>query len=212
MALGRITPPRSNNPKSLLALHEAGVISQFRSHLYRAQGRSEEKSGLHRRRQVEAAILPLCVPLIQAIGHRMAYDSAIEASVDPTLVDIYLASAILSDPTWYLETGDPSIHLPRSEQLEMQLAACTKGVARLEEWLEKLEVEPYVLAPIVSEEKWNSYERTLETFGRSQDPEVESSDGPYAEGLDLDTVMEGFRPTTTHSLRFHQPVSMAAKL
>ena len=141
----------------------------------------------------------------------MAYDSAIEASVDPTLVDIYLSSVILSDPAWYLETGDPSIRLSRSEQLEMQVAACTKGVARLEEWLDRLEVEPYILAPIVSEEKWDAYERTLETFGRSQDSEIESSDGPYAGELDIDTVMEGFQPAT-YSLRFHQSALMAAKL
>ena len=118
-------------------------------------------------RQTEAAILPLCVPLMQAVGHRMAYDAATEASVDPTLIDIYLSSAILSDPAWYSETDDPEVHLSSSEQLEMQLNACTKGVARLEEWLEKLDVEPYVLAPITSEEKWAAYEQALETFGES---------------------------------------------
>jgi acyl-CoA oxidase len=112
----------------------------------------------------------------------MAYDAAIEASVDPTLIDIYLASVILSDPAWYSEANDPSIHLSRSEQLEMQLAACTKGVARLEEWLDKLEVEPYVLAPIVSEEKWDAYERTLETFGGSEDPRSSRAMVPMRRG------------------------------
>lgn len=139
----------------------------------------------------------------------MAYDSAIEASIDPTLLDIYLSSVILSDPAWYPEACDPSLRLSRSEQLEMQLAACTKGVARLEELLDKLEVEPYVLAPIVSDEKWDAYERTLETFGSSQNSEAESSDGPYSEGLDIDTVIEGSQPTA-HSFRFHQSVAMAA--
>ena len=134
----------------------------------------------------------------------MAYDSAVEASIDPTLIDIYLSSVILSDPAWYPEACDPSLRLSRSEQLEMQLAACTKGVARLEEWLDKLEVEPYILAPIVSDEKWDAYERTLETFGSSQDPEA-----PYSEGLDIDTVIEGSQPTA-HSFRFHQSVAMAA--
>jgi len=139
----------------------------------------------------------------------MAYDSAIEASIDPTLLDIYLSSVILSDPAWYPEACDPSLRLSRSEQLEMQLAACTKGVARLEEWLDKLEVEPYVLAPIVSDEKWDAYERSLETFGSSQGPAAESSDGPYSEGLDIDTVIQGSQPTA-HSFRFHQSVAMAA--
>ena len=34
----------------------------------------------------------------------MACDAAMEASVDPTLIDIYLSSVILSDPTWYEQT------------------------------------------------------------------------------------------------------------
>ena len=167
-----------------------------------------EKLGPHRKRQIEAAILPLCVPLIQAVGHRMAYDAALEASVDPTLIDIYLSSVILSDPAWYSETNVPSVHLSRSEQLEMQLVACTKGVTRLEEWLDKLEVEPYVLAPIVSKERWDAYERTLETFGESQDMSIESRDGPYVKGLDINAVMKGFQ-STTNSL---QSGAMAAKL
>ena len=137
----------------------------------------------------------------------MAYDAAIEASVDPTLIDIYLSSAILSDPAWYSEASNPSIRLSRSEQLEMQLAACTEGVARLEEWLDKLEVEPYVLAPIVSEEKWDAYEQRLETFGRLQDPKIESSDGAYAEGLET----EGFR-STMPSPPFFRSGSVATKL
>ena len=98
----------------------------------------------------------------------MAYDAATEASVDPALIDIYLASVILSDSAWYSEAEDPAIRLSRSEQLEMQLNVCTRGVARLEEWLDKLEVEPYVLAPMVTQEKWDAYEQTLETFGGLQ--------------------------------------------
>ncbi|KAF9650305.1 acyl-CoA dehydrogenase NM domain-like protein [Thelephora ganbajun] len=207
LALGRIAPPRSSDPESRLAHHEAAIISQLRSHLFRGQGSPKEISGSHRRRQIEAAILPLCVPLMQAVGHRMAYDAAIEASVDPTLIDIYLSSAILSDPAWYSETSDPAVHLSRSEQLEMQLNACTKGVARLEEWLDKLEVGPYVLAPIVSEEKWDAYEQTLETFGRSQDP----SDDAYLEDLDTNRMIEEPQSTAS-SLCFLQSGSMAAKL
>lgn len=205
LALGRITPPPSSNPKSRLACHEAGVVSQIRSCLYRNQGPSEENSGSHRRRQIEATILPLCVPLIQAVGHRMAYDAAIEASVDPTLIGIYLSSAILSDPAWYSEANDPSIRLSRSEQLEMQLAVCTKGVARLEEWLDKLEIEPYVLASIVSEEKWDAYEQTLEIFGGPLDSKMELS------GIDIDTAIQGSQ-SITYLPRSSQSSFVAAKL
>ena len=162
-------------------------------------------------RQVEATILPLCVPLIQAIGHRMAYDAAMEASVDPTLINIYLSSVILSDPVWYSEAHDPEVRLSNSEQLEMQLDACTKGAARLEEWLEKLEVEPYVLAPIVSEEKWIAHEQTLETFGELQDPKIELNLDGSLGSFDVDVVVGGSQ-SIPHTLRRLQPESVAAKL
>lgn len=207
LALGRITPPPSKNPKARLTRHEAAIISQLKSHLLRGPGLTE-KSGSHRTRQIEAAILPLCVPLMQAVGHRMAYDAAIEASVDPTLIDIYLSSVILSDSVWYSETQDPGVRLSSSEQLEMQLHACTRGVARLEEWLEKLEVEPYVLAPIVSEEKWVAYEQTLETFGESQD---EQDLGLRAEWADINAMMERTK-SIGYAYRRLQPDSIAAKL
>ena len=167
-----------------------------------------EESGSHRTRQTEAVILPLCVLLMQAVGHRMAYDAATEASVDPILTDIYLSSVILSDSVWYSETQDPGVRLSSSEQLEMQLHACTKGVARLEEWLEKLEVEPYVLAPIVSEEKWVAYEQTLETFGESQN---EQNVGPRAEWPDMNATMGGTDPFR-HAFRHLQSDSTTAKL
>ena len=148
---------------------------------------------------------------MQALVHRTAYDAAMEASVDPTLIDIYLASVILSDSAWYSEAIYPVIHLSGSEQLKMQLDTCTRGVVRLEEWLDKLEVEPYVLAPIVSEEKWDAYEQTLETFGGSQDPGMGPIDETYGEELHVDAMMERSR-STAHSFCHFQSSSMTAKL
>jgi hypothetical protein len=141
----------------------------------------------------------------------MAYDAAVEASVDPTLIDIYLSSVILSDPAWYSEIRDPQVHLSSSEQLEMQLDACTKGVGRLEEWLEKLEVGPYVLAPIVSEERWVAHEQTLETFGQLQDPRVGLGVDDDVERFDIDIVMEGSQ-SIARPLRLHHSDSITAKL
>jgi hypothetical protein len=63
---------------------------------------------------------------MQAIGHRMAYDAAIEAAVDPVLIDIYTSSVILSDSAWYSEANTPDVRLSNSEQLKMQLHACTR--------------------------------------------------------------------------------------
>ena len=75
-------PPGSRDPPSVSA---PAVISRARSHLHRGQ----ENSGSHRKRQNEATTLPLCIPLMRAIDHCMAYDVTIEASIDPTLIDIH---------------------------------------------------------------------------------------------------------------------------
>jgi hypothetical protein len=76
-----------------------------------------------------------------------------------------------------------------------------KGVARLEEWLEELDVEPYVLAPIVSDEKWAAYEQTLETFGEPQGTRIEPTLG-----------VEGGYFDNTHPLPRRRSSYMVAKL
>ena len=142
--------------------------------------------------QAEASVLPLCVPLIQAIGQRMAYDSAVEASIDPVLVDIYLADAIISDPAWYSEAQDPAIRRSGFEQTKGQVEACTRGVARIEEWLDMLGVEPYVPVATANDRGWDDCVEGFETFRGDEDEYEEfisDNSGDLMDSLSIDAMM-----------------------
>lgn len=118
----------------------------------------------HRSQEFDRSILPECIGLIQAIGHRIAYEAAVQSDVDSCLVDLYVISCVRLDPAWYVEV----IGLSRLEQREMESRAVDSVFLRLEEFLSKTEVEPYISAPFVSNEKWESYLGTLITFGKDQ--------------------------------------------
>lgn len=156
LLLGRYEVPTASDPKSLLARHERGLFDELRGAL---AGMSN-----HRSQEFDRSILPECVGLIQAIGHRIAYEAAVQSDVDSCLVDLYVISCVRLDPAWYVEV----IGLSRLEQREMESRAVDSVFLRLEEFLSKTEVEPYISAPFVSNEKWESYLGTLITFGKDQ--------------------------------------------
>lgn len=118
----------------------------------------------HRSDDFDRVILPECQPLVQAIGHRMAYEAAVAANVDQCLIDVYVASCVKLDSAWYVE----NLGLSRLEQREMEAKAIDVMFPRLEEFLELTEVEPYISAPIVSEEKWTGYIASLAACGNPQ--------------------------------------------
>ena len=82
-------------------------------------------------------------------------------------------------------------------------------MTRFEGWSDKLEVEPYVIPPIVNDER-DAYEQTLETFGESPDQGIKMSDGDYVEESLADMV-DGPQPAV-HSPHHLQSGSMAARL
>ena len=71
---GKIAIPLPFDPESPLAQHETSLAT---------------------------FIILFRVPLIRVVGYKMTHDLTVECSVDPVLVDIYLASAVPSDPTRY---------------------------------------------------------------------------------------------------------------
>lgn len=118
----------------------------------------------HRSDDFDRIVLPECQSLVQAIGHRMAYEAAVAADVDQCLIDVYVASCIKLDSAWYVE----KLGLSRLEQREMEATAIDKMFPRLEEFLALTEVAPYISAPIVSEERWAKYISNLPPCGFSQ--------------------------------------------
>ncbi|KAJ3568328.1 hypothetical protein NP233_g5786 [Leucocoprinus birnbaumii] len=138
-------------PDSLLAKHERSLISSLRKSLAHAAS--------HRDQTVETTILPLCQPLIEAIGARLAYDAA-SGSLHKDILDLYVASAFKKDPAWYaLNEGFDTL-----TQARMETEAARKLLPRIHDLLEMLEVEPYVVAPIVSDDKWEKYVEKLDTY------------------------------------------------
>ena len=124
----------------------------------------------HRNPETEAILLPQCQGLIEAIGHRMAYDAAVEEGLDQHLIDTYVSHVISVDPSWYSEEAG----IPRSVQKKMELESTTASFKHLESLLERLDVDSYVTAPIVSDERWEAYERSLYTHSHFGNPELDT--------------------------------------
>lgn len=158
----------------------------------------------HRSDSYDRLILPECLNLIQAIGHRMAYDAAVAAAltadadmghnittddvlahansstiknisypqtaiagpVSQLLASLYLAHCINLAPAWYIEKAGMS----RSSMREMENSAVDAVYERLDEILLDMEgkygIHEYVTAPLISEEAWKRYVRSMKTFGR----------------------------------------------
>ncbi|KAJ7652808.1 acyl-CoA dehydrogenase NM domain-like protein [Mycena polygramma] len=155
LILGRVTLPFQPHPDNLMSRYENSLVSELRDIV--------KRSGHHRNSETESAILPRCQELIEAVGHRLAVDAAIESGVDPSVIDLYIASIIKLDSAWYAENTD----LSRSRQRKMEQDSVEALFPKLESLLKKLDVVPYVTAPIVSEERWSGYLDTLQTFGQS---------------------------------------------
>jgi len=90
----------------------------------------------------------------------MAYDAAVASCVDQCLIDSYVASCLKLDAAWYVEV----LKLSRREQHEMEIQAVDAVFSRMEEFLAEMGVEPYISAPIVSDERWAQYVSSLPTF------------------------------------------------
>src|SRR5712672_1326136 len=146
-------PPRY--PDSLLAQHEKGLFSELRAALVAAPS--------HRSAAYDREILPRSLPLIEAIGHRISYDAARAAQVDGPLLDLFEMASVRRDEAWYVER----LGLSRAEMREREAKALERVFPRLEEYLGRMDVAPYAVAPIVSEEKWDRFIGTLRTFGET---------------------------------------------
>jgi len=153
LLLGRYALESPRYPDSLLAKHEKGLFSELHASLATAPS--------HRSAAYDREILPRSLSLIRAIGHRIAYDAARASQVDGPLLDLFEIVSVLQDEAWYVER----LGVTRAELREREARALEAVFPRLEEYLARMDVAPYVLAPIVSDERWNQFIGTLQTFG-----------------------------------------------
>ncbi|KAJ7691743.1 acyl-CoA dehydrogenase NM domain-like protein [Mycena rosella] len=150
--LNRYAMIPSADSESLLAKHEIGVFNNCRQRL--AQMSS------HRSVDFSRFILPQTLRLVEALGHRIAYDAAVSLDVDKSLVDLYVVSCIKTDPAWYVEHAGLTQHA----QLNMESAAVEAVLPHMWGFIKDMGVEPYATAPIVSQRSWDHLVDSLQTF------------------------------------------------
>ncbi|KAI0735596.1 acyl-CoA oxidase [Earliella scabrosa] len=159
LLLGRYRIPTSQHPTSRLALHERRLTDELQAIIA-----SASVNGGHRGPDVSRLLLPRCMPYIEAIGHRMAYEAATDAGVALPLLRLYEAGVVGVDLAAYLEFGlVPS----RRAWAEEEAAALSEVYARLDSFLDATGAAPYARAACVSQEAWDAFVRTLEVYDGS---------------------------------------------
>jgi acyl-CoA oxidase len=137
-------PP--TDPTCLIARHEAGMVDECRSIMSRMDAG-------HRSEEFNRLILPLCQPLVEAIGHRMAYEAAVKTNVHRDLLALYEVGIINQDPSWYVEHAG----LSRQVLREMEDRAATAALPMLEKFLNETDAAPYCMSPIASDSSWGRF-------------------------------------------------------
>ncbi|RAH42161.1 uncharacterized protein BO95DRAFT_476084 [Aspergillus brunneoviolaceus CBS 621.78] len=154
LLLNRYAVPQPRHPATLLAQHETGLLAAARTRLH-------TMSDGHRGADYNRVLLPQCLPIVEAIGQRMAYEAALDAGVEPNLLALYEAGVVLQDPAWYAE----HCGLSRGAQLDQERRALDALEPRVEELLDGLGVERFCTAPILSAEQMERFVAGLPTFG-----------------------------------------------
>ncbi|KAF5361364.1 hypothetical protein D9757_011349 [Collybiopsis confluens] len=156
LLLGRYTLPSSTNPSSLLARHEEGLFSEFKRIL--------EQAGHHRSESFNRFVLPHCTRIVRAIGHRMAYDAAIENSLDERASALYLAAAMKQDAAWYILGANMTL----ADQETVLDSAIEAALPLLDQWLANTGMEPYAQVPVLSPQHWQPFVDELPEFHDDQ--------------------------------------------
>ncbi|KLO06946.1 acyl-CoA dehydrogenase NM domain-like protein [Schizopora paradoxa] len=165
LLLGRYALPKPRYPHCLLAQHEAGLFAECHSLLSSISAGGSGGESNHRGDAFNRLILPQARPLVEAIGHRMAYEAALDAGVDAPLLALYEAGVVRLDGAWYAEhiktqDGLPLGHLA---QITMEERAATACAPFIERYLSQTGAEAYASAtPILSREGWGAFMAGLE--------------------------------------------------
>lgn len=81
----RYRVPPARDPTSLLARHKIGLFRSCRDLLISMPS--------HRSSAFNRLIVPQCHSIVEAIGHRMAYEAAFEAGINKPTISLYEAGA-----------------------------------------------------------------------------------------------------------------------
>ncbi|KAF7336094.1 Acyl-CoA dehydrogenase NM domain-like protein [Mycena venus] len=92
LLLEKYSLPPPENFSSLLALHEDGLLTKYKSVTTNDGGHRSAKFGSH--------VMPHCERIVRAIGYRMAYDAAVSAKVPQGLIDLFVCNVVKADLGW----------------------------------------------------------------------------------------------------------------
>ncbi|KAI6157136.1 acyl-CoA oxidase [Pisolithus tinctorius] len=132
--------------ESLLAQHAHSILDENRALL-------RQIPDGHRSEAFNSIVLPQAESTIEAIGHAMAYSAALHSGLPRPILDVYECAVIRRDPAWYSENAG----LTRLAQRMREDRAVTAAMPHLESYLDDLQIEGYVSAPIVSDMAWKEY-------------------------------------------------------
>ncbi|KZT19609.1 acyl-CoA oxidase [Neolentinus lepideus HHB14362 ss-1] len=164
IVLGRYSLPTARDTSSYLARHEAGLLEECRLSL-------RELGGSHRDQAYSNLLLPRALSIVEAVGHRMAFEAAVAAKVKKELIDLYEAVAIQSDLAWYIECSG----LTRRGHTEVENMALTAVYQNMGVIFEQCGTAPYVVAAIRDQQAWDNFVCTLKLYrGKAKyDPFIE---------------------------------------
>ncbi|KAJ5960925.1 uncharacterized protein N7479_008075 [Penicillium vulpinum] len=154
--------PPPKDPNSPISRHETSLISEGKALL------QQSAKGMHRSERFNRDILPLALPLVEAIGYRMAFEAAKEANIDSKLLDMYEIGVIKEDPAWYAEQGG----LDREIQREMESQAADALLPDLKDIMRDSGLQAYSNAPMTSKGLWDEFVAGLETFEGNATPNL----------------------------------------
>jgi len=150
LILGRYFLPPPSHPESYLARHESGALNECRALL-------AELGGKHRSAEFNNIVLPRCLPLVEAIGFRMAWEAALSHGVPQVLIRLYEICAIGSDLPWYMENADIS----RDSFARDEVSALSAVLADLDALVDGTQVGSSAVTAMLSDESWAHLVSTL---------------------------------------------------
>lgn len=165
-------PPRY--PFSLLAVFETGLFQHARDIV-------NSLGGAYRKAEFNTRILPRCQTLVEAVGHRLAYEAALDAGVASELLDLYEAGVVLHHSGWFVE----NLALDTETQFNMEMQAMNSILPRIGDLLNATGAEPYCTAPIVSDEAWMEFTRSLEVHHGNARMDICEYDADLAESVSI---------------------------
>lgn len=145
--------PLPDASESLLARHAVSVFEENKALV-------QQLPGGHHSQTFDSLVLPQAEHAIEAMGHSMAYSAGVQRDLPKPILDIYECAVIRRGPAWYSEKGG----LPRHERVVREDEAVTHAIPHLVSYLDALNVEAYVSAPIVSDAAWKKYYSAMSVF------------------------------------------------